>query len=173
MEADFNVKDFDSRNSGNVYPIFYMTPKKDEAASIEAGRPIFKDVEYVKIIVPGGSTSVVDKPVRQDDRDRFRAAYEKFKAGDSEQIVGTPLKEIPWLTRSQIEELAYLKVRTLENLAELNDSVCTSTPGMFDIKAKAKDWLKKAEGAKPFMALTAELEALRAEINALKKAAKQ
>ena len=137
MEADFNVKDFDSRNSGNVYPIFYMTPKKDEAASVDAGRPIFKDVEYVKIIVPGGSTSVVDKPVRDDDRNRFRAAYEKFKAGDSEQIVGTPLKEIPWLTRSQIEELAYLKVRTLENLAELNDNVCTSTPGMFDIKAKA------------------------------------
>ena len=170
MEADFDVKDFDNRNNGNVYPIFYWVPKNDEAASIAEGRPIFKDTEYVKIIVPGSSTSIVQKPVRDDDRRRFAAAYAKFKQGDPEQLIGTPLTEIPWLTRSQVEELAYLKVRTLENLADLNDSVCTNTPGMFDIKKKAQAWHKKAEEAKPFTAMSAEIEALRAEIAALKAA---
>ena len=89
MEADFDVKDFDNRNNGNVYPIFYWVPKQDEAASIAEGRPIFKDTEYVKIIVPGSSTSIVQKPVRDDDRRRFAEAYAKFKKGDPEQLVGT------------------------------------------------------------------------------------
>lgn len=172
--ADFDVSDFEDENSTKgVYARFYWRPKKDEAASAVEGRPIFKDTEYVEIIAAGNSNNIVARPVSDIDRNRFRKAYAKFKEGDSEQLVGTPLVEIPWMTRSQVEELAYMKVRTVENLAELNDGACSGVPGLYDLKRKAQAWVKKAEGAAPFTALQKENEDLKNRIAALEELLKK
>lgn len=171
--ADFDVKDFEDENSTKgVYARFYWRPKKDEAASAAEGRPIFKDTEYVEIIAAGNSNNIVARPVSDMDRVRFRQAYAKFKEGDADQLVGTPLIELPWLTRSQVEELAYMKIRTVEQLATLNDAAC-GIPGMFDLKRKAEAWVKKAEGAAPFTALQKENEDLKARIAALEELLKK
>lgn len=167
--ADFDVQDFeDVESTKGVYAKFFFKPCKNEEESAKEGRPVYFEKEYIEIIAAGNSNNIVIRPVTDMDRRRFRGAYAKFKEGDSEQIVGTPLVEIPWLTRSQVEELSYRKVRTLEQLAELNDQVCMSTPGMFNIKRKAQDWLKKAAEEAPFTKLHEELEALRSELAAFK-----
>lgn len=170
--ADFDTKDFENPDdTKGVYPRFYVVPKQDEAKSVEAGRPIFTDREYVEIFCVGNENNIVRRPVTDIDRRRFRSAYALFKAGDTEQLVGTPLTEIPWLTRSQVEEFAYLKIKTVEALAELNDAVCTNNPGTFELKRKAGAWLQKAKEAAPFTALHKENEDLRKRLAALEAAA--
>jgi hypothetical protein len=84
-----------------------------------------------------------------------------------EQLVGTPLAEIPWLTRSQVEDLMYQKIRTVEQLAEISDQVCTGAPGLYELKRKAKAYVDKARDGSEFTALYAELDALRAELAAV------
>ena len=174
MEAEFNVSDFsDDQSTKGVYAKFYTHAKKDEAASATAGRPVFKDVEYVELVTAGNSSNIIRRPTRNEDHFKFRKAYEMFKAGDEEQIVGTPLSEVVWISKSQIEELRFHKCRSLEQLADLNDNVCTNIPGLFDLKSKAKAWLQKAEGAKPFTRLHKENEDLKARIAALEVAMKE
>jgi hypothetical protein len=165
---EFDVKDFeDPNNNSGVYARFYLASKEDRAESEKAGRPIFKDVEYIEILAAGNANNIIRKPASDVERYRFRQQYAKFKEGDTEQLTGTPLTEVPWITRSQVDELLYRKVRTLEQLASLNDADC-NVPGMYELKRKAAAWLVKAQEAAPFTAMQSELDALRAELDALK-----
>ena len=55
-----------------------------------------------------------------------------------------------------VEELAYLKVLTVEDLADLNDQVCINVPGLHDLKRRAKLYLEAASKAAPITALEQE-----------------
>jgi hypothetical protein len=166
---EFDTKVFeDPNNNEGVYAVFYLTTREDPAQSAAAGRPIFVEKEYVKILSAGSANNIIDTPVRDEHRYRFQREYEKFKRGDTEQLTGTPLTEVPWITRGQVDELLYRKIRTLEQLAEMQDQYC-NVPGMYELKRKAAAWLVKSKEAAPFTAMQAELDALRAELDALKK----
>jgi len=168
-QADFDVEDFEHRNAGDksVYVKFYVRPFLDEAESAKEGRPIYKDRDYVEIRTPGNQTNIIQRPVTDMDKQRFRASYAAFKAGDTEQVIGTPLAETPWITRSQVEELAYLRIRTLEQLANVGDDVCTRIPGLFKLKQRAQAAIERAEKTAPFIAMQAENEAMRNRLEAM------
>lgn len=170
--ADFDVNDFASREAADksVYVKFYMRPKENEAKSIEEGRPIYEDKEYVEIRTPGNTTNVIQRPVTDMDRRRFAAAYREFKSGETEQVTGTPLVEAPWITRSQVEELSYLRIRTVEQLAYVGDDVCTRIPGLFKLKQRAQQMAERAEKEAPFIKLQKERDEMAAEIAAMKEA---
>ena len=163
---EYDVSDMDANDKG-VYAKFYMFPMEDAKASAEAGRPVFADKEFVEILAAGNQNNIVRRPAGEMDKARFRKQYELFKQGDTEQMVGTPLSEVPWVTRSQVEEFAYRKVRTLEDLANISDAQCT-LPGMYDLRTKAQHWMKKASDAAPFNAMMEEIEALKLELAAMK-----
>lgn len=169
-QYDGDLQEFENvESTKGVYARFYLHPKQDEKASAEAGRPIFVEREYVEIIAAGNSNNIIRRPVSDMDRRRFRGAYEKFRQGDTEQLVGTPLSEVTWIARGMIEELAYKKVRTVEQLAELNDAVCGSMPGVYDLKRKAQAWVEKADKAAPFTQMAKENEELKNRIAALEQ----
>lgn len=156
--AEFDVKDFeDVEGTKGVYPRFYKRPKLDAAASAREGRQVYKEVDYIEIVAAGNQNNVVDRPVTDLDKRRFSRQWEQYSAGDTEQLNGTPLTEVTWIARSQVEELLYRKVRTLEQLSELPDNVCGSMPGMFELKRKATTWLANAEKAKPFTEMESKM----------------
>lgn len=103
---------------------FYSKPMQNEFESEKQGRPIFYDCDFVKIFVPGDSTSVIDVPVREDHKKRFPlhwAHYQNKHGGDSKEI-GTPLSHWPRLSQAQVEELRALKFYTVENVAGASDA---------------------------------------------------
>lgn len=167
-QFDGDVQDFENVDSTKgVYARFYWHPKRNDEKSAEAGRPVFEDREYVEIIAAGNANNIIRRPVTDMDRRRFRASYEKFKQGDNEQLLGTPLAEVTWISRSQVEELAYRKIRTVEQLAEVSDSVCTSLPGLYDLKRKAQAFVQKADAAAPITELQRQNEALQSQLAAM------
>jgi len=169
-EADFDINDFDERNidSGKGNHVrFFMYPEKQEHESAEAGRPIFKDVEYIEILSGGSLNNIVIRAVLDMDKMRFRDQYRRFKETGEDVAEGTPLREIPWMEASFVHELAHMRIRTVEQLAEINDQACTTMPGLYDLKRKAGLWIKKSEAAAPFTALAEENAALLARIEAL------
>ena len=167
--VDYDVNDFNERYAGDksVYAKFYTMPVRDDAASAQAGRPIYKDREYIEIRAAGNQNNIIQRPASQMDRQRFNRQYEHFKAGADEQLIGTPLSELTWLTKSQIEELAYVRVRTLEALANISDDTCQRMSGLHDLKLKAARYLEESEKAAPFTALEAENKALKGQVDAL------
>lgn len=159
-QNDFDPADFESRTAADkqVYVKFYVRPVPDEEASAKEGRPIYKDREYVEIRTPGNQNNVVQRPVSDMDRQRFRPQYAAFKAGESEQTIGTPLTEVPWITRSQVEELSHLRIRTLEHLSTVNDEVCGRISGLYKLKQRAVTAIEEASKHAPFAKLQKEKE---------------
>lgn len=167
--AEYDPKDFENVNAAaGVYAKFYTRPIPNDAKTLEEGRPIFDEVVFVEIIAAGNGTNIIRRPARDTDKQRFRQAYSQFLEG-AEQVSGTPLTEVAWITASQREELTYIKVRTLEQLAELNDQACTRIPGLYELKRKASAWMAQAKEAAPFEALHAENAELKERLAALEK----
>lgn len=166
---DGNIQDFDNRYAGDagVHARFYNMPVKDEEASAQEGRPIYNDKVFIEIVAAGNANNIVKRKATQEDRNRFRRQFELFQQGSEDQLIGTPLSEVPWLTRSQVEELSYMKIRTLESLANLDDAMCAKVAGLYDLKKRASAHVAKAAGAAPLEALHLENETLKNQLAAL------
>ena len=123
---------------------FYVKPVKSEVKSAQQGRPIFENVEYVSIMVPGNKTGQIDSPATDIHRKRFAPHYRAFKQRekDDEHLEGMPLTEWPGLVRSQVEELAFFNIKTVEQLASLSDTNSQSMMGLAMLREKAKEYLK-------------------------------
>lgn len=150
---------------------FWMDAYKNEAASKTAGRAVFDTVPWCEKGVVGESDTV-SGPVHKmlpDPREEFQAAWAAFQRDNSsEGLVGTPLREVPWLGRGEVETLLHSGVKTLEQLAGMSDATITGLPGGLAMRKKAKDMLKAAEESAPAQALAEELAKRDSEIQSLK-----
>ena len=150
---------------------FYLNPRKDEAASEAEGRPIFKEVEYISISVPGDRSSERNRPARQKDKERFPEHYRRFKAREEQEVMeGTPLSEWPGLTRAQVEEMKFFKILTVEQLAGMSDANTSNIMGMAVLKQKAQKYLEAAKdnaAAEALVKAEARIADLEAKLNTL------
>ncbi|HEY1299236.1 MAG TPA: hypothetical protein VGF07_01990 [Stellaceae bacterium] len=102
-------------------PDFFMDTIEDRVASNAAGRPIYREIERVRIIIPGAVATISVKNVSDIERNRWPEAYAAFKSGQEAPITGTPIEEWPVLNRAMVGELRHLEIRTVEELARLSD----------------------------------------------------
>ena len=159
---EFDIQQFNPNNpygSDEKIPVeFYMGVEQDQAATLEAGRPIFKDIECIRIF--NSKDNIIDRPVRQTDLKRWPQKYQAWKLTgiSTAGSVGTPLEHWPPLTKSQVEEFKYFKIYTVEQLADMPDSQGTPIPGFQKYKAQARATLEIAKGEAPIMRMQAQLE---------------
>lgn len=159
---------------GRLAVQFRLNPVRDDVESEKQGRPIFKDVEFIKIVVPGDKDNVIDREVYPADRERFRVQYTAWKTNVKETAVdGTPLEEWTLITRSQVEELKHFNVRTVEQLASVSDGNLKNVGPYQSLKQKAKDFVDKAKGEAPVVKMRSELEAVKSENETLKRQIKE
>lgn len=153
-------------------PRFYVKPVQNKFKSDQAGRPIFDDVEFVEILIPGDKNTIVDEPARQHHRDRWPQWYDAFKKGQEAPSEGTPLEEWGGVTRSLVEELRFFHIRTVEQVAALDDAkLQRAIPmGGHALREKARRYLAQAEGSAPVDALAAENEVLRGNMEVMQTA---
>lgn len=140
---------------------FFLHPRHHPQKSAEEGRPVYIDTPYISIMQPGNKDSIVIRPATSMDKNRFAEHWRKFQARtdeNEEHIEGTLLSEWPGVTRAQVEELRYLNVRTVEQLANLSDSNSQGIMGIQLLKTKAKKYLEAAEKSATAEAL-ADLQA--------------
>ena len=138
---------------------FEVHAVKNEYESNQQGRPIFFDQEYIQIVVPG-SRDVSTFPLDEHYKRRFAKQYARWKAegGGELKIQGTILAELPWLSKSQIAELNYSNVHTVEQLAEMSDVNAMKFMGSYQLRERAKNFMLAAAGEAPALKLQAELE---------------
>lgn len=158
--ADFDVQDFVQPRKGDerLAVRFFTKAKQNAQKSEEAGRPIFEEVEYVNIMVPGDRNHIITRPVTIQDKARFSQQYEHWrKNANNEGVVGTPLEAWGILSLAQVEEFRYFGVRTVEDMAALRDDVCQKMPGAITLKQRAEAFLVAAREAEPVRRVQVEL----------------
>ena len=140
-----------------ITPFFKTIALKNERKSVEAGRPIYEDVEVVDIRF-SGSKDVYTFPTQQishwetDEEtqeqrqltyaERWPKQYQQFKAKMQQTKSGTPLDYIPFLTDAKRAELRALAIYTVEALAELDGQPLKNLGiGGRELKNKAVEYL--------------------------------
>jgi len=149
---------------------FYKKSLKQDMASDEAGRPIFKEFDFVRIMIPGDNLTEIDTYAQESHKQRFprQWAHYQNQVANHEDIIGTPLDQWPQITRSQADELRGLKFHTVESIADCSDQqlqrigmVAGMSPHNFRLKAKA--FLNLANDSAEVAQRESELQALREE----------
>jgi len=149
---------------------FYKRSVHQEQESMDAGRPIFKDFDFVQICVAGDSLTEIDTYALASHKTRFPiqwANYMNRQGANDEEVVGTPVAEWPLVSKSQAEELRAMKFHTIESIANASDQQLQRmgmAAGMspYAFRDKAKAFLNLATNA-------AETDKRESEINALKE----
>ena len=149
---------------------FYMHPVQQTAKSIKAGRKIFKDTEYIEILIPGDKHSIIRRQAFDLDRKRFAESYKRFRMGLANQTEGTPLSNLIWMTEAKIKEYEYFNIVTVEQLAEAADgSGAGAIMGFVDDKRKAEAFLESSKNEAPLVSMRAKLDERDAELETLKR----
>lgn len=141
----------------------YTAAIRNDWKSTQEGRPIFDDTLMIEIRVRGDRNSVIQRPVRPEDKARFRGVFAAHEKGEKEGSSGTPLSQWPLMTQSQVEEMKYLGFHTVENVAEAHDGVLGKFPGLRAMQEKAKLYLEQASGGAPLERLAKENEGLKSQ----------
>ena len=172
--ADFDVRDFEANNSAadaRLLVRFFVKAKQDPERTAAEGRPIFKEAEFIQIMVAGDRNASHIRPVAPGDKLRFGKQYDHWKkTQNNEMLTGTPLEAWGVLSLAQAEEYRYFGVRTIEQMAELRDDIVLKIPGATKLKQRAREFLDISRSEAPLKAVNAELEKRDNEIATLRKA---
>ena len=151
-----------------VFPEFVVEAIHMEFASKQAGKPIFEDREFVRIHVVGDRGAQAYEPVNDDHKQRWSKEYAAFRAGIELPPSGTPLATWPHplMTKSQVAMLAVDNIRTVEDLAGLDDAKLMKIGmGAREMKSAAHTYLEIAtKGMAPVTRLLEENERLAREV---------
>ena len=171
MAIDSDIQGADSR----LAVTFYKRSIKQDDESMAAGRPIFKEFDFVRICVPGDNLTEIDTYANESHKTRFPRQWSHYQnqVGNQEKIIGTPIEQWPLITRSQADELKGIKFHTVESVANCSDQqlqrigmIAGMSPHAFREKAKA--FLNLANESAEISQREAELQALRAENDKIK-----
>jgi len=163
FEDEVAVQEMDQRYAldHKLYVVFYMRAVQSGGKSEQQGRPIFDDIPHVRIHVPGDKNSVIDVPVEEIHKRRFEKQWDKFQKGMEQSPEGTPVEQWPILTVGQVQELKYMNLFTVEQVADMSDLAAQRFLGGNELKRKATVFLAMAKDtavAQRLATANAELE---------------
>lgn len=169
------------------YVTFAYRPVEDREKSITTGHYCSRDVAYA-FITPAGSKDRIEKiaeewlvqlasEVRQERfpqewLNHYREAYKAWKDDRELPVDGTSVTQWPVASPAQVEMLLGLRIRTVEDLASLNEEAISRLGmGGRSLKQKAVDWLASAknhgQSAEAMSSLRAKLEQSETRVGAL------
>jgi hypothetical protein len=132
----------------------------------------YKGVNFIRIMVPGDKTNIIETPVREHHKERFPRQWLYYQMQNNENVlVGLPLVE--WykdrpedLTEVQLAELQILKFQTVDQVATATDAQMQRVGmGGVGLRERAKAYLS----AKNLSHHTDELTKTRMELDAVKE----
>lgn len=179
--------------------VFEQRAIEDRNASIAAGGLVMRDVDYVIVRQVGCKDTVekeaegwladIEKAAAQGTYPgewvrHFREKYQAFKAGQAEPELGLSVRQWPSLSKAQAENLIAAGVRTVEDVAVMNEPTMQRVGmGARELKGKAKAYVESRDqnkAAEQITALQAQLcdretriEALEARLAALEAGGKK
>lgn len=143
--AEYNHNDFaNTAEADKSLLVRFFTKNVENKLESEAkGRPVFKEKVYIEIRVAGKRDPQACRPVTHADKQRFPQHWEAYEKRTEPPTEGMPLMEWALISRSQAEELAFLNIKTVEQLASVTDTNLQSFRGGYALRERAQKWLEK------------------------------
>lgn len=160
-----------NKGDEHLFVEIYVGEIKNEDKSLEEGRPIYDQVEMIRITVPGDRNNIVDRPLRPEDKHRFPRQYAQFKNNEVALVQGTPIALWREGSKALAQELAFFNIHTVEQLAAAPDGNVSKISGLLNLKQRAIEFVQAAKA--PDVKLTAleeQNKSLQAQLDELKAA---
>lgn len=149
----------------NVQPIveFFKQAVEDEAKTAQTGSPQFREVECIRIIIPGDLRNIVERRVEEPDKRNYLAAWKAYQTQEQMAIDGTPLEMWPLLGKVNVRVLKAHHIFTVQQLAALDDTKLSDLGilGTRTLRRQAQEFLRVAETGKVSSQIVGEVEALK------------
>jgi hypothetical protein len=156
-------------------PVYFYTGRHWRQPMGEDGIPTgpaeWFDVPFIHIelgdanLVPDRLAWIDERHPYADNR-RWPKAWEAYKSGQAAGLTGTPLEQWPLILKGQIETCRHRHIYTVEQLANLPDGNAQFLGGL-ELREQAKKWLR--DRAEASVAKTSDVDAIRAELSAMKE----
>ena len=134
-----------NKGDEHLFVEIYVGEIKNEDKSLEEGRPIYDQVEMIRITVPGDRNNVVDRPLRPEDKARFPRQYANFKNNVAALVQGTPIALWRDGSKALAQELAFFNIHTVEQLAAAPDGNVSKISGLINLKQKAIEFVQASK----------------------------
>ena len=174
--AGWTNESFMEDNRGKMAVFFHAVQIKNNYKSDLEKRPIFEERIFIKKLVPGDSTLVVDRPMREQDMEDHPIEWARYEQKKEQKVAGTPIDAWMAVSETQKAEFKSLNIFTIDQFANLPDVAGDKIMGFNDLRSKARAFIMaaqdsqmmdkiRAEMDKKLEAQEAELAELRAMIN--------
>jgi hypothetical protein len=111
-----------------------------------AGIQKFKEIIYLKKVIPGDTLNVIVRPMHSpEDEQEYPKAWQDYLDG-VESTSGTPISILPFLNEAQKAEFRAANCHFAEDIANMPDVMAQKFMGINDIKRKVTDFLAAASG---------------------------
>ena len=174
--AGWTNESFMEDNRGKMAVFFHAVQVRNNFKSDAEKRPIFEERIFIKKLVPGDSTLVVDRPMREQDMEDYPIEWARYEQKKEQKVAGTPIDAWMAISETQKAEFKALNIFTIDQFANLPDVAGDKIMGFNDLRSKARAFIMvaqdsqmmdqiRAEMDKKMEAQEAELAELRAMIN--------
>lgn len=154
------------QDAAKSIPQFYTEPTRNNFKSEQAGRPVFEDREFVRVLIVGDRRTQPVYEVTDEHRERWAREYAAFKAGQEPPLEGTPLANWPPIGAARAKEFALMNIKTVEQLAGVGDNIVQNLGmGGRELREQARVFLDVARnGTAPIAKLIDDNAALKGEV---------
>jgi len=156
--AGWTNESFMEDNRGKMAVFFHAVQIKNNYKSELEKRPIFEEKIYLKKLVPGDSTLVVDRPMRETDMEEFPIEWARFEQKKEQKADGTPIDAWAAISETQKAEFKALHIFTIDQFATLPDSAGNKIMGFNELRAKAQAFIGAAQDSQLMDKIRAETD---------------
>ena len=159
QDANWTNDSFMEDNRGKMAVFFHTVQVQNNFKTMTEKRPIFEEKIFLKKLVPGDSTLVVDRPMREQDIDEYPIEWARFEQKKEQKVSGTPIDVWSAISETQKAEFKALHIFTIDQFAQLADSVGNKIMGFNDLRDKARAFIAAAKDSAVFDKIRAETDA--------------
>ena len=159
QDANWTNESFMEDNRGKMAVFFHTVQVQNNFKTMTEKRPIFEEKVFLKKLVPGDSTLVVDRPMREQDVEDYPIEWARFEQKKEQRVSGTPIDVWSAISETQKAEFKALHIFTIDQFAQLADSVGNKIMGFNDLRDKARSFIAAAKDSAVFDKIRAETDA--------------
>jgi hypothetical protein len=156
--AGWTNESFMEDNRGKMAVFFHAVQVKNNFKTELEKRPIFEERIFLKKLVPGDSTLVVDRPMREADMEDYPIEWARFEQKKEQKADGTPIDAWMAINDTQKAEFKALHIFTIDQFAKLPDSAGNKIMGFNDLRAKARAFIGAAQDSQMMDRIRAETD---------------
>lgn len=144
-------------NDDSAYVRFYKRSEKN----------VQKD--FVEIIFAGDMRTIIDRQVKEDDKQRWPRQWQAYEAGEAFKVDGFPLEQWPEVDTAVVRDLNSKRIFTVDQLASVTDQNLSNIGlGARELVAKAKAFVQVRKDSSAVSKYAEQYELIKAENDLLK-----